>query len=150
MTMQETVQGTGQEKNVGRRPDAARLEARATGNKGALIRPSAITSEGWYWAEEVIDSGEDYRLVVLRAESVLGGRDLRFELDGNTYDRAGADAFFRVIRRIDEPGGPVGDWAGVRPCVACEGSGRLMWSCSVNHGVCRACGGAGVQGVARG
>lgn len=110
----------------------------------ALIRPSAITAEGWYWAEELLD-GDDYRLAVVRAESVLEGRDLRFELDGKAYDRAAADKFLRVIRRIDEPCGPVGGWAEAEACVVCEGSGRLMWSCAVNHGVCRACGGAGVR-----
>lgn len=126
---------------------AERLKARGF---PALIRPSAVTSEGWYWAEEVLDGGDDYRLVVLRAESVLDGRDLRFELDGSTYDRAAADRCFRVIGRIEEPAGPQGGWAEAQPCVVCQGAGRLMWSCAVNQGVCRACGGAGVQGVRRG
>lgn len=73
-----------------------------------LTKPSEITEPGWYWAEERIDDdgdGSGYQLTVLHADTDACGV-MRFDPafdPAAIYDGAAADAWFRIIRRIDEP-----------------------------------------------
>lgn len=87
----------------------------------ALTLPSEITEPGWYWAEERIEAEyapppglpdgfrctpakarNDYQLTALHVDDSIDGV-LRFAVDGANYDAAAADAWFRIIRRIEEP-----------------------------------------------
>jgi hypothetical protein len=83
-----------------------------------LRKPSEITEPGWYFAEERIDDdgdGSDYQLTVLHADTDAWGvmrfdpacfcdpEDLFHKITGAIYDAAAADAWFRIICRIDEP-----------------------------------------------